>query len=226
MRPRAPRRRPARRAAPSRRAVLLTAVLVPAAILLAGCSTEAAPGAPALDDVARERAERAEERLAVLLDSHAGYLRDRWPGIAVPEAGTPEWLDASAWPSAYAACLSVRTAVPVVPDGATGSVTLGRPTSDAETRTLELAIFVCESILPPPSIGSGPPGPLELEWRRQAIEVELPRCLLGHGVPIAGGSEGDPYARVRTDPAALARAEALCPDPLASLARIPPAGGQ
>lgn len=200
----------------------LAAAALAALTLLGGCAAAPAASGPTLDDVARERAERAEQRLAVLLDSHAGYLRDRWPGIEVPEAGTPEWLDAAAWPSAYAACLSVRTAVPVVPDGATGSVTLGRPTSDEETRVLERAIYVCESILPPPSIGRGTPGPLETAWRTRAVEVELPRCLLRHGVPL--GSPGDAYARVRSDPAGLARAEALCPDPVRALESIPPAG--
>lgn len=198
------------------------AAVLAVAALLAGCAAVPAAGGPTLDDVARERAERAEERLAVLLEAHAGYLRDRWPGIDVPEAGPPEWLDATSWPSAYAACLSVRTAVPVVPDGATGSVTLGRPTSDEETRVLERAIYVCESILPPPSIERGTPGPIETAWRQRAVEVDLPRCLLRQGVPP--GTVDDPFARVRSDPAALARAEALCPDPLQALEGIPPAG--
>lgn len=197
---------------------------------LSGCVAMPGGAAPTtIDDVGEERARSAEARLEVLLESHGGYLQSRWPQIELPETGPAQWLDEVAWPSAYAACLSVRTSVPVMPDGSTGTVTLGRATSDAETRKLELAIYTCESILPPPTIAVGEPGPIETAWLRRALEVDLPRCLLGLGVTPGGGSGGeqqgeDPYARLRADPPGLDRAMALCPNPLAKLDGLPPAG--
>ena len=206
-------------------AVLLVSALL--ITLVGGCATASGEQATTIDDVAEERATNAEARLDVLLEAHGRYLLSRWPELQLPEAGPAQWLDATAWPSAYSACLSVRTSVPVQPDGATGTVALGRATSDDETRQLELAIYTCEAMLPPPSIAAGEPGPLEIAWRQRVVEVDLPRCLLRRGVTLGvtlGGRDGDPYARVRGDPPALDRAQALCPDPLSQLENLPPAG--
>ncbi|MER3388871.1 MAG: hypothetical protein RJQ01_02450 [Microcella sp.] len=170
-----------------------------------------------LDDVATERYDRLESRVEVLLESHAAYLRSRWPDMQLPQHEVEAWLEPGQWGQVYPRCIYELTSVT---DGA---------------RALDLATYSCESRFPPPSLAVNDPGPVEVAWITEYVRVGLPSCLRRSGVHappapdgpfaiLSGGSTPgwDPYAAAGGDIAERARLSALCPHPSSLLASIPP----
>jgi len=183
--------------------------------LAAGCA--AVPTAEvSLDDVVDERLDRLESRVDVLLESHASYLRSRWPDLALPQHEVEAWLEPGQWQLVFARCLYQESGDS---DGA---------------RDLDVATYSCEARFPPPSLATNRPGPVEIAWVTEYARTVLPSCLRRSGVMappvpqeslvvLEGGAtpEWDPYAVARGDAAERARLEALCPHPSTLLAQLP-----
>ena len=184
-------------------------------VLVTGCTAAPAP-AVTLEDVARERVERLDARVEVLLESHAGYLQSRWPDIVLPNPPREAWLEPGQWQNVFSQCVERAT-----PEG-------------ADSRALDVATYTCEARFPPPSLAVNEPGPLEREWVSQYWRSVLPSCLRRSGVIVPPLPEGslamvadeaaagwDPYREIRDDAVQLARLTALCPPPSSVLSSVP-----
>lgn len=215
------------------RAGAVSAALV---ITLSAC-VPAADGSFGLDAVAGERAARAEARVDALLDSYAGYLTDRWPGIRLPETAIEAWLGPGVWTTAFQNCASEASGLTVVVDVDAGITTTPRPQTAGQLRDVETAIYLCQGRLPPPGLAVSDPGPIEIAWVSSYARDALPTCLRRQGVTTAplpddpfailsGGSTPgwDPYAAARGDAPELRRLQALCPHPSVLLASLSPVG--
>ena len=197
-------------------------LVVALGVILAGCAP--APTTQLdLDDVATERHERLESRVEVLLESHAEYLRSRWPSVQLPEQEVEAWLEPGQWQLVFARCIYEATGLT---DEAMGQID--------GARALDLATYSCESRFPPPSLAVDDPGPIEVAWVTEYVRVALPSCLRRSGVHAPPAPEGpfaiisggvtpgwDPYAAARGNAAERARLSALCPHPSSLLESIP-----
>lgn len=215
------------------------------ALALTACTAPAAVNepSPTIDGVAIERAQLAQARVDALLDSYAGYLRSRWPGIELPATRIEAWLEPGSWPAAFEICASVASGLSVRTDPAEGILADPPPQTDAQLLGFETSIYLCQAALPPPTLSRNDPGPVEIAWVAHYVTIELPGCLRRHGaatVPIGGASprpgsnpdagsgsssEGsDPYAVARGDEAELRRLLSLCPPAETVLGALTPAG--
>jgi len=190
-----------------------------------------------IDDVAAERALRAEQRVETLLGTYADYLTTRWPGIVLPATSIESWLELGAWPAAFESCASEASGLTVRTDATAGVFATPPPQTAGQLRDFETSIYLCQGRFPPPSLGRNEPGPVEIAWVTQYARTELPGCLRRQGVmasplgtdPFAiltGGStpRWDPYATLRVDAAELRRVQALCPHPSTVLSTLSAVG--
>jgi hypothetical protein len=204
--------------------------------LLSGCA--ATPSAtPTIDDVAAERAHRAEQRVETLLDTYADYLSTRWPGIVLPSTSIERWLELGEWPAVFEQCASDASGLTVRTDASAGVFANPPPQTAGQMRDFEISIYLCQGRYPPPNLGRNDPGPVEVAWVTAYARVELPACLRRQGVVapplpaepfaiLSGGStpRWDPYTSLRGDAGDLRRISALCPHPSTVLSTLSAVG--
>ncbi|MDO9591424.1 MAG: hypothetical protein Q7J04_09810, partial [Microcella sp.] len=211
-------------------------LVVGAIALLVGCAPTPV-ATTTIDDVAAERAVRAEQRVETLLSTYADYLTTRWPGIVLPPTSIDSWLGLGEWPGVFESCASDYSGLSVRVNAASGVFADPSPQTAWQMRDFELSIYLCQGQFPPPNLARNDPGPVEIEWVTAYARTELPSCLRRHGViapplgtePFAilsGGStpRWDPYVSSRGDAAELRRLQALCPHPATVLSTLSAVG--
>jgi len=210
--------------------------LVIVSLFIAACSPVQSTGLT-IDEVAAERAERAQARVDRLLQSYGDYLLTRWPGLELPSTQIERWTELGEWPTVFGTCASDESGLNVRTDPAAGVFAVPAPQNDAELLALETSIYACQGRFPPPSLARSDPGPRELAWIDDYTHVQLPACLrrLGLDVQVSGTpddgassrepvSELHPYFAVSGDAAHLNRAARVCPQPSTVLRSLTPAG--
>lgn len=204
-------------------------------LVVTGCAPSG--GSLGLDAVAAERADRAEARVATLLDSYGSYLQSRWPAVLLPETSIEAWLDPGVWATRFEECASESSGLTVRVDATAGVFAVPAPSTAGQLRDLDVSIYVCQGRYPPPNLSLSDPGPVEVAWVTAYARNALPTCLRREGVAaeplpddpfaiLSGGAtpEWDPYRAVRGDAPALRRLQALCPHPSVLLSSISPVG--
>jgi len=205
-----------------------TATLALAAGLTVMQSALAAPG-PLAPDLARTlidsdaAATQAHERT---LERSAGFLRNQWGPVALPDEPVKRWVAATAWGSVMAQCLG-DAGFPgaVSADGGERLDYSGVRVSGArELFEIDVASYRCQSLYPVRAWFADEIRDIEAPWALKYTRETVIPCLLaaGHDVyPLPESSNFrsswrtddayDPYALAGDRGSDRARAQADCP---------------
>lgn len=209
---------------------------------LAACAPSGERAVERLDDV-------MQQRDAAILEVHddtigrvAGFLRNTWGPVTLPDESIVALVTASEWGPAMARCIGQLGFPGVQPaDGGErldfSGVTVSGPRENYE---IDVATYRCYARFPVRTRIDERVNAVEAPWAyRVVVETQLP-CIAadGHAVPPVPTAQQyadlwrtddafDAFAAI-TDPAARARASERCPDPLRMLeaAISAPAGSE
>ena len=213
---------------------------VAAAALVAGASTAlgargaSSTGPVTLDDVVAERSETISQQWRAAVANSTRFVRERWPEAELTVA-FDRWVPVEALDEARADCLSEALGREVTVTETQGLLQVGPVPPTEPAWRAPVADIGCGLSLQPWS-GLYPfGGPVEREWVRQQLLVELPACARGVGArlvvpdveaaidaaiyPTSVGRAVSPmqsvwpHVRIVADPVDAIAVQRLCPDP-------------
>ncbi|KQV26670.1 MULTISPECIES: hypothetical protein [unclassified Microcella] len=229
----------ARRAVAARSAVAASLLLA----ALAGCASPTAAPAVTIEDVVAERSATISAQWRAAVAHSTRFVRERWPEAEL-EIAFDRWVPVEDIDEARAACLSETLGREVTVTEASGLLQVGPgPVSEPVWRA-PVADIGCGLSVQPWSSLYPFGGPVERQWVREQLLIELPACASSLGArlivpdvdaaidgaiyPTSVGRSVSamqsvwPHVEIVGDPTAQARVRAQCTDPGPALLALDP----
>ncbi|GAA1701376.1 hypothetical protein GCM10009792_22060 [Microcella alkalica] len=204
------------------------------AIAFAGCAALPAQPTVTIEDVAAERSATISSQWRAAVAHSTRFVRERWPEAEL-EVAFDRWVPVEAIDEARAACLSETLGREVTVTEASGLLQVGPGPISEPAWTATVADIGCGLSVQPWSSLYPFGGPVERQWVREQLVVELPACASSVGarlvVPdIAAAVDGAifptsvgrsvsamqsvwPHVEIVGDPLVRARVLTQCADP-------------
>ncbi|HET8957511.1 MAG TPA: hypothetical protein VFM95_03550 [Microcella sp.] len=202
------------------------AAMAALATLLAGCAP-APSSPPGLDALLRDRDRVVLEVHEAMLDRLAGFLRNNWGPVTLPEESVERFVVGREWAAAVAACIGtlgfpgVRTS----DEGQRLDFSAVDVETPRENYEIDVATYRCYARFPVRTRNDARIHAVEAPWAHTFTRTTQLPCIAATGHPVSPLPElavfaavwrtdaaYDPFALI-TDPASRARAEARCTGP-------------
>jgi len=206
----------------------VAAASVVALALLTGCVSTAHESAESLETVAVERDQAAADLHEDQVLRIAGFLRERWGPVRLPEEPIVRWVAAPDWAPVISQCLAEEgfPGAQSADNGDRIDFSEVRAEGARELFLVDVAIYACQARYPVRAWYEARVAEIEAPWAWQYSTDVLVPCLLaaGHRPPALPAEDEflaqwrsddgwNPYAALAADPLLEQRARALCPPP-------------
>ena len=162
------------------RIALATALVLSA---LSGCASPAAAPPVTLEDVAAERSATISSQWRAAVAHSTRFVRERWPEAEL-EIAFDRWVPVEKIDEARAACLSETLGREVTVTEASGLLQVGPGPISEPAWTAPVADIGCGLSVQPWSSLYPFGGPVERQWVREQLLVELPACASSVGARL------------------------------------------
>ncbi|MDO8339000.1 MAG: hypothetical protein Q7T15_12205 [Microcella sp.] len=150
---------------------------------LAGCASPAAARPVTIEDVAAERSATISSQWRAAVAHSTRFVRERWPEAEL-EIDFDRWVPVESIDEARAACLSETLGREVTVTEASGLLQVGPGPISEPAWTAPVADIGCGLSVQPWSSLYPFGGPVERQWVREQLLVELPACASSVGARL------------------------------------------